>query len=201
VSQILRLGGSDNKHKRLSSISDHGSGAGLRTIGASHKKHVAGVLTTAGDGQTYAQGLHSHYVRQSVCHTHVKVPGTYLHGVDFSLNLKSWATKKLCAISAVFGRIMKRTFEFSCKNSLALLPVKKQRVCPATVTKGRNEASHTVDVIVNAQEGLVFDLAHGRISSPGFLSLSCPAFQAEVKTSLLIILFEYAFMDSSSILQ
>ena len=52
-------------------------------------------------------------------------------------------------------------------------------------------------MIVNAQEGLVFDLAHGRISSPGFLSLSCPAFQAEVKTSLLIILFEYAFMDET----
>jgi hypothetical protein len=38
-----------------------------------------------------------------------------------------------------------------------------------------------VDVIVNAEEGLVFDLANGRISSPGFLSLSCPALQSEVQ--------------------
>lgn len=176
MSQILRLGGSDNKHKRLSTISG-GSGLGLRTIGASHRS-VAGVLT-AGDGQTLSLGSqgNSQYVRQSVCHTHVKVPGTYLNGVDFSLNLKSWATKKLCAISAVFGRIMKRTFELSCRNSLALLPAIKPRLCLSTV-KARK--SHTVDVIVNAEEGLVFDLAHGRISSPGFLSLSCPALEAEV---------------------
>lgn len=182
MSQILRLGGSDNRRKRVNTISG-GSGLGLRTIGASTRS-VGGVLA-AGDGQTMLLPQdNSQYLRQSLCHTHVKVPGTYLNGVDFGINLKSWATKKLCAVTAVFRRIVKRTFESSCKNSLGLSTAKRQRFYPAPL-ESRKETSEksitSVDVIVNAEEGLVFDLAHGRISSPGFLSLSCPALQAEVK--------------------
>ncbi|KAG0573711.1 hypothetical protein KC19_VG203100 [Ceratodon purpureus] len=182
LSQILRLGGSDSKRKRLNTISG-GSGLGLRSIGAS-KLGVARI-TAAGDGQILLPLQdNSQHFRQSVCHTHVKVPGTYLNGVDFGINLKSWATKKLCAITAVFGRIIKRTLESSCKNSLVLLAAKRQRLGPAPLISGK-EASQksftSVDVIVNAEEGLIFDLAHGRISSPGFLSLSCPALQAEVQ--------------------
>ena len=182
MSQILRLGGSDNKRKQLNTISG-GSRLGLRTIGSSNRS-VAGVLV-AGNGQMLSppQDNLQHF-KKSVCRTHVKVPVTYLNGVDFRINLKSWATKKLCAITAVFGRIIKRTFESSCKTSLALLTAKRQRLCPAPL-RSRKEASQksntSADVIVNAEEGLILDLAHGRISSPGFLSLSCPALQVEVK--------------------
>jgi hypothetical protein len=179
VSQILRLGGSDNKRKRLNAISG-GSGLGLCTTGASNRSVTRAFA--AGDGQMLSPSQdNSQHFSQPVCHTHVKVPGTYLNGVDFGINLKSWATEKLCAMTAVFGRIIKRTFESSCKDSLALLATKRQRLCPAPL-KSRKEASQnsitSVDVIVNA------DLAHGRISSPGFLSLSCPALQAEVKAQL-----------------
>ncbi|XP_024375313.1 uncharacterized protein [Physcomitrium patens] len=61
--------------------------------------------------------------------------------------------------------------------------VKRKRIFPAIVASPKEasqKSNSSVDVIVNAEEGLIFDFARGRIHSPGFLSLSCPALQAEV---------------------
>lgn len=185
VSQILRLGGPATNSKRLNTLSG-GSGLGLRTVGASNRG-VKGVLPALDEQMmSLSLGDSQHWKSPAiggVCRTHIKVPGTYFSGVDLSLNLKSWAAKKLLAFKVALGRIMKRTFESSDKNSFAFSTVKRKRIFPAIVASPKEasqKSNSSVDVIVNAEEGLIFDFARGRIHSPGFLSLSCPALQAEV---------------------
>lgn len=123
-----------------------------------------------------------------LCQAHVKVPSAYLRGLDFNINVKSWVVKNLSSKGGPFGGVVRMLFgEGACSKQLSesLATSRNNEVSIPSISSLRvaSEESPAAELIINAEEGLIIDLDHGLVSSPGFLSISCPALRTQVGLS------------------
>jgi hypothetical protein len=128
----------------------------------------------------------------SICHAHVRMPAAYFNSLHRSsgINFKEWVAINLSQKgSALFvkvfkqllsglGGMMKNLPQKSCKHEEEDAPAvvfPKERA----VLQPQQDLS-LVEVIITAEKGVVIDMEGGIVSSPGVLSIACPARQTQV---------------------
>jgi hypothetical protein len=128
----------------------------------------------------------------SICHAHVRMPAAYFNSLHHSsgINFKEWVARNLSQKgSALFvkvfkqlllglGGMMKNLPQKGCKHGeedAAAVVFPKERA----VLQPQQDVS-LVEVIITAEKGVVIDMEGGIVSSPGVLSIACPARQTQV---------------------
>ncbi len=132
----------------------------------------------------------------SICHAHVRVPAAYFNSLHHSsgINFKEWVARNLSQKgSALFvkvfkqlllglGGMMKNLPQKSCKDeeedAVAVVFSKERAVLQL------QQDLSLVEVIITAEKGVVIDMEGGIVSSPGVLSIACPARQTQVKSTV-----------------
>jgi hypothetical protein len=131
----------------------------------------------------------------SICHAHVRVPAAYFNSLHHSsgINFKEWVARKSQKGSALFVKVFKQLLlglggmmrnlpQKSCKDeeedAVAVVFPKERAVLQL------QQDLSLVEVIITAEKGVVIDMEGGIVSSPGVLSIACPARQTQVKSTV-----------------